>query len=60
MEHECYQQDRITRNEKDIESIYELIEKVRSRLPNWATFAFSAATLVIGYLIAYIKMLSSA
>jgi hypothetical protein len=54
MEHDCHQEHRIGRNEKDIKSIFELIEKVRNRLPVWATFAFSAAAAAIGWLAAYI------
>jgi hypothetical protein len=44
---------KVKQNEKDIGTIYEILEKVRNRLPHWATIALSAAFLVIGWLIAY-------
>lgn len=57
MENECQRHSgveaRIEQAEKDIKTIYEILEKVRNRLPLWATFAFSIATLVIGWLLAH-------
>lgn len=41
----------INRNTKDVETLYDLIEKIRNRLPVWATFAFMLLTLIIGWLI---------
>lgn len=43
---------KVEQNEKDIGTIYEILEKVRNRLPNWATLLLSVAFLVIGWLIA--------
>ncbi len=43
---------RIKQNEKDIGTIYEILEKVRNRLPNWMTVILSVMFLVIGWLIA--------
>jgi p-aminobenzoyl-glutamate transporter AbgT len=42
---------RIEQNEKDIKNIYDLIEKVRNRLPHWATLVISILTLAIGWLL---------
>jgi hypothetical protein len=44
---------RVGKNEKNIDAIYEILEKVRNRLPNWATILLSVAFLVIGWLIAH-------
>jgi len=44
---------RITRNEDNIDKIYELLEKVRNRLPHWATIGFAALCLVVGWLLSY-------
>lgn len=44
---------RVGQNEKDIGTIYEILEKVRNRLPYWATIVLSLAFLVIGWLVAY-------
>ena len=41
----------IKRNTADIQKIYELIEKIRNRLPNWATVLISVLTLIIGWLV---------
>jgi len=41
----------IKRNTEDIQKIYELVEKIRNRLPNWATLLISVLALVIGWLI---------
>ena len=41
----------IQRNATDIQKIYELVEKIRNRLPNWATALISILTLLIGWLI---------
>jgi hypothetical protein len=43
---------RIVQDEKDIKNLYELLEKVRNRLPVWATLIFSVLTLAIGWLLA--------
>jgi len=44
---------KVNQNEKDIGTIYEILEKVRNRLPHWATILISASFLVIGWLIAF-------
>ena len=41
----------INRNTEDIQKIYELVEKIRNRLPNWATAIISVLTLLIGLLV---------
>jgi len=41
----------IAQNKQDIGTIYEILDKVRNRLPNWATLILSIAFLVIGWLI---------
>ena len=43
--------NKIERNTMDIQKIYELIEKIRNRLPNWATALISMLTLLIGWLL---------
>lgn len=43
---------RVGQTEKDIGTIYEILEKVRNRLPHWATILLSVTFLVIGWLIA--------
>jgi len=43
---------RIIQDEKDIRNIYEILERVRNRLPVWATLVFSLLTLAIGWLLA--------
>jgi len=43
----------VKQNKQDIGTIYEILEKVRNRLPNWATILLSASFLAIGWLIAY-------
>lgn len=50
MEHECSKTSEIERNKEDIDKIFGLCEKIRTRLPNWATFTFSVLTLAIGWL----------
>ena len=44
----------IKRNSMDIQKIYELVEKIRNRLPNWATALISILTLIIGWLVSRI------
>ena len=44
---------KVEQNEKDIGTIYEILEKVRNRLPNWMTVILSVMFLVIGWLIAH-------
>ena len=41
----------IAQNKQDIGTIYEILDKVRNRLPNCATLILSIAFLVIGWLI---------
>lgn len=43
----------VSQNKKDIGTIYEILEKVRNRLPHWATILLSASFLVIGWLVAW-------
>lgn len=38
-------------HEKRLNKIDVILEKVRNRLPNWATFTFGVLLLVIGWLI---------
>jgi len=42
---------RVGQTEKDIGTLYEILDKVRNRLPNWATILLSVCFLVIGWLI---------
>lgn len=42
---------RISRNEKDIERIYVAVDKIKNRLPNWATLVIGVLTMAIGWLI---------
>lgn len=42
---------RIKKTEDDIVNIYALIEKVRNRLPVWATVCFAILTGIIGWLL---------
>lgn len=42
---------RTLRNEEDIKTIFELVEKVRNRLPHWATATISLLTLIVGWLL---------
>ena len=44
---------RVGQTEKDIGTIYEVLEKVRNRLPHWATILLSVSFLAIGWLVAY-------
>ena len=43
---------KVKQNKSDIGTIYEILEKVRNRLPHWATILLSVTFLVIGWLIA--------
>ncbi len=43
------------RNKEDIVTIFELMEKIRSRLPNYATVIFAILTLIIGWLLQYVR-----
>ena len=45
----------IETNEKRIDKLDVVVEKLRSHLPIWVTVAFSGATLLIGWLLCYIK-----
>ena len=56
MEHVCNKEDVVNRNTKDIGTIFELIEKIRNRLPHWATLLISFMTLAIGWLLAIVVM----
>ena len=46
--------NRITRNETDIKTIFDLVEKIRNRLPNWATVLIGLLMGVIGWLLSRI------
>lgn len=46
----------IERHDDQIEKIWDAIEKLRNRLPLWATFAFSLLTFTIGCLLTWIRM----
>ena len=37
-------------HKEEHDRIWEVLEKVRNRLPNWAVFAMSAGTAIIGIL----------
>ena len=50
MDHDCNKEDVIDRNIKDIGSIFEMMEKIKNRLPNWATLVISLLTLSVGSL----------
>jgi len=56
MEHECTKKDVIGRNTKDIGTIFGLIEKIRNRLPHWATLLLACLTMAIGWLLAALKI----
>ncbi len=43
-------------HEKRLDKIDVILDKVRNRLPTWATFVFGALFLVIGYLISLAKV----
>ncbi len=36
---------------KDLENLWEIIEKLRNRLPLWATFLISGLCAIIGWLL---------
>ncbi len=42
---------RIDEHEKRLDKIDIILDKVRNRLPNWASFTFAALLAVIGFLI---------
>ena len=42
---------KLDEHEKRLDKIDVILEKVRNRLPNWATFTFGVLLLVIGWLI---------
>ena len=44
---------RVGQNEKDIGTIYEILEKVSHRLPHWATILLAVACMAVGWLIAF-------
>ena len=44
-------ESRVQRNENDINTMWELIDKIRNRPPVWMSLAFAAALGVIGWLI---------
>lgn len=48
--HEAHE-SRIKKTETDIVSIYELLEKIRNRLPLYATILIAALTAIIGWLL---------
>lgn len=43
----------IETNKDNIEKIYELIDKIRNRLPVWVTFVFMLMAGVVGWLLRY-------
>lgn len=43
--------NQIETNKKDITTLFEIVEKIRARPPVWMSLSFSAALLVIGWLI---------
>jgi len=48
--HEAFD-SRIGKTEQDVQKIYEVVDKIRNRLPVWATCVIAAMTAVIGWLI---------
>jgi hypothetical protein len=42
---------KLRNHEERLDKIDLILEKVRNRLPNWATFTFGVLLLVIGWLI---------
>jgi len=48
--HEAHE-SRIKKVEEDVVNIYELLEKVRNRLPLYAALLIAALTAIIGWLI---------
>jgi len=55
--HDCdVHENRIENCETRLDKIDIVLDKVRNRLPTWATFVFGALLLVIGYLISLVKV----
>ena len=51
-DHECSEEARITRNEKDIQDMWKIIESLRKGyLPLWATFLLMALSSICTGLI---------
>ena len=48
--HEAFE-SRITKSEADIQKLYEVVDKIRNRLPVWATCLIAGLTATIGWLI---------
>lgn len=44
-------ENRIKRNEMDITNIYQLMDKIRNRLPHWVTIVLALLTGIIGWLL---------
>lgn len=42
--------DDIAKVEASLERVWEAIDKLKNRLPNWATILISVLTAIIGYL----------
>lgn len=43
-------QNQVTTNKEDIQTLYNLVDKIRNRPPVWMSLAFAAALGVIGWL----------
>lgn len=55
--HDCdVHEVQIANHEERLNKIDEILEKVRNRLPVWATFVLGALLLVIGYLISLARV----
>jgi len=48
--HEAFE-SRIEKTEKDIQTLYGAVDKIRNRLPVWATFLIAALTAAVGWLV---------
>lgn len=42
---------RTSANENNINKIFEILDKVRNRLPLWATFTISLLMAIVGWLL---------
>jgi len=46
---------RTTANENNINKIFEILDKVRNRLPLWATFTISLLMAIVGWLLRHVN-----
>jgi len=48
-------EQRVTGHDGEIKNLWEVVDKVRDRLPPWAVAVMSLSTLLIGWLLGHIK-----